>query len=76
MVEEGTCCTVSGWGLTEDGGNSDVLKQVNLPITNNQKCIERWGGGSAIGGNSTIIFCAGGTQGKDSCNVRNNTHLL
>ncbi len=66
MVAVGMKCQVSGWGNTEMGELSDVLRYVDLPIASDQTCVENWGGGI---GNNSIIVCAGGVDTKDSCRV-------
>lgn len=55
---------VIGWGRTEDGTKSDVLRQVQLPVQTEQECKLAYPK-VAIG---PTHICAGLTQGgKDSC---------
>lgn len=57
---------VAGWGRTEYGIPSNIKLKVALNAVNNEKCAETY---SSF--NLKIIdtqMCAGGEQGKDSCN--------
>lgn len=55
---EGDMLQVSGWGTTEDGVPSKVLRSVEIPIDNGDKC-ER------LTQNRKGVLCAG-TNGKDA----------
>ncbi|KAM5191805.1 granzyme A-like, partial [Mantella aurantiaca] len=41
-VNEGTVCTIAGWGRTESGNVSKVLKEAHVTILNRKKCIKDW----------------------------------
>ncbi len=57
----GNRAVVSGWGKTETGSVSSVLREVSIPITPNPTTC-----GGSTGPANTI--CGGVDQGKDSCN--------
>jgi len=61
----GTSTTVSGWGLTSEGGSTlpASLRYVSVPVVSRATCRSEYGT-SAITDN---MFCAAAT-GKDSCN--------
>ncbi|XP_038648884.1 uncharacterized protein LOC119963627 [Scyliorhinus canicula] len=68
-VEEGTTCTVVGWGKTNVNINrlSDNLKEVNVTIINRTKCNSQmyYNNNPAI---TTNMLCAGDRNGgRDSC---------
>ena len=60
----GDAVTVSGWGLTyHRGQQSDVLREVNLPVISNSSCSQRL--------NFNIpssVICGGGEGGVSACN--------
>ncbi|WIV99661.1 trypsin-like serine protease [Kinneretia aquatilis] len=60
----GRYVTVSGWGLTSNGGSpSDVLREVNLPVLSNSAC------SSEMAFNlPASVICGGGTGGVSACN--------
>lgn len=62
---EGTTLTVSGWGLTSEGGSTlpASLRYVAVPVVSRTTCQSEYGT-SAITDN---MFCAA-ASGKDSCN--------
>ena len=66
LVPVGVLGTVSGWGLTTEGGTiSDVLQHVGVQVTSNQICN---GPTAYFGQISERMLCAGfATGGKDSC---------
>lgn len=55
-----------GWGrLAEGGATTSILQEVTLPIVNNQKCAELYGGTKF---NKDKMLCAGvDNGGKDAC---------
>jgi len=61
----GTVLTVSGWGLTTEGGSTlpSSLRYVSVPVVDRATCQTDYGT-SAVTGN---MFCAA-ASGKDSCN--------
>lgn len=60
----GKMVTVSGWGLTRDkGSQSDVLREVNLPVLSNASCSSELGVGLA-----GSVVCGGGPNGTSACN--------
>ncbi|GCB80921.1 hypothetical protein scyTo_0023257, partial [Scyliorhinus torazame] len=68
-VEEGTICTVVGWGRTNVNTNrlSDNLKEVNITIINRTKCNSQmyYNNNPVI---TTNMLCAGDENDeKDSC---------
>ena len=66
LVSPGVLGTISGWGLTREGGTiSDVLQHVGVQVTSNEICNNP----TAYGGQITDrMLCAGfATGGKDSC---------
>ena len=53
-----------GWGKTSFGGTlSDVLLEVEVPVVTNAQC------GTTMSGITDSMLCAGGKEGKDSCQV-------
>lgn len=64
VASDGTVATVTGWGTTDTGDVSDVLRQVGLPIVSNASCNVAYEGGITAN-----MLCAGGGPlgGKDSC---------
>ncbi|XP_017785727.1 PREDICTED: trypsin-1-like [Nicrophorus vespilloides] len=56
--------TVPGWGLTENGVQSDVKLKVQVPIINNKDCCKKVGKLFEV---RNTQICAGGELGKDSC---------
>jgi len=63
--EEGTLCTVTGWGTTKAGGHlSDVLKKVQVPVVSDEECRAAYGESHI----KDSMICAGLKEGgKDSC---------
>merc|ERR1712168_1400321 len=63
--EEGTLCTVTGWGTTKAGGHlSDVLKKVQVPVVSDEECRAAYGESQI----KDSMICAGLKEGgKDSC---------
>nr|XP_015836792.1 PREDICTED: uncharacterized protein LOC661375 [Tribolium castaneum] len=57
--------TVVGWGVTENGSESNVKLKVQLPVTNTSECISVYQEYNISLGAGQI--CAGGEKGKDSC---------
>lgn len=60
--EVGQIATVGGWGLTENGSQSRVLKKTNVPIISNVECNKQYS--NRI---TEDMLCAGGGNGNDSC---------
>lgn len=62
----GTDATAIGWGLTipnDNNSNSDILRQVTIPVVSNTTCNVPYGGGI-----TARMVCAGLSQGgKDTC---------
>lgn len=57
--------SVMGWGITETGKTSDVLKTANLKFVPFEECVDRF-----LSYDQTIYegnFCAGGTNATDPC---------
>lgn len=66
-VKDGTVVLVTGWGDTvEDGELSDNLLGIEIPVVNQQDCVETYRG---YGGITPRMLCAGimDNGGKDSC---------
>ncbi len=63
LVAEGVLATVTGWGTTEEGGNSSsALMEVSVPVVGNELCNRSYG---IITDN---MICGGYQEGgKDSC---------
>ncbi|RLN49494.1 hypothetical protein BBJ28_00011123 [Nothophytophthora sp. Chile5] len=59
----GTVATVRGWGLTENGSESETLQEVNVAIISNADCNKMYENRITDG-----MICAGDGNGKDSCN--------
>ncbi|RLN49492.1 hypothetical protein BBJ28_00011121 [Nothophytophthora sp. Chile5] len=59
----GTVATVRGWGLTENGSESETLQEVNVAIISNADCNKEYDDRITDG-----MLCAGDGNGKDSCN--------
>uniref|UniRef100_A0A182QTY3 trypsin n=1 Tax=Anopheles farauti TaxID=69004 RepID=A0A182QTY3_9DIPT len=67
-VEDGTMCTVSGWGLTASANNAipRLLRAVNVPTVNQEECSLAYG--ELHGGITDQMLCAGYKQGgRDTC---------
>lgn len=66
LVPPGVLGTVSGWGLTSEGGTiSDVLQHVGVQVTSNEICNSP---ASYFGQITDRMVCAGfATGGRDSC---------
>ncbi|XP_072292351.1 hyaluronan-binding protein 2-like [Eucyclogobius newberryi] len=65
-LPDGTECTISGWGATENSSyGSQHLLEANVLLINQEKCSERDVYGSSLDGG---MLCAGHLQGGvDSC---------
>ena len=63
--EEGTMCTVTGWGTTSEGGSlARVLQKVDVPIVSWENCALAYVGNII----ADFMLCAGPDQGgKDAC---------
>merc|ERR1719168_596165 len=63
--DEGTVCTVSGWGTTSEGGSlASELMKVDVPVVSDDACRDSYGQNDI----ADSMICAGLPQGgKDSC---------
>merc|ERR1719189_2328308 len=63
--DEGTVCTVTGWGTTTEGGSlARVLQKVDVPVVSDEHCRDSYGQSDI----TDSMICAGLDQGgKDSC---------
>lgn len=60
-IPAGHQCYITGWGLTEGGGNvADILQQAMLPVQSHDKCSEVNGKLGPI--DETSMICAGSGQ--------------
>ena len=62
-------CTVTGWGLTEEGASffSDILQKVTIPLISNEECKKDYGWSKVL----PSMMCAGyKSGGRDSCQVK------
>lgn len=59
----GTICWSVGWGVTQNTGGDNVLKQVAIDLVSEKRCKEEYR--STITSKSTI--CGGTTPGQDTC---------
>jgi secreted trypsin-like serine protease len=82
LWQPGTTATVIGWGLTEDqvqgGRASNQLLEVGVPVFSDADCnsdFTRAGAPSGFFDPQTEV-CAGGKDGKDSCNGDSGGPLL
>ncbi len=66
LEEMGQIATVIGWGVTEAGSASDVLRQVTAPLVDVEHCRQSYG---IFNGQVTDNMICAGLQsgGKDSC---------
>jgi len=67
ILKHGTKLTVTGWGKTERSLDSDILQQVDVPFQDEEVCVNEF---KQFGLNldPATQICAGGEEGKDSCN--------
>ncbi|KAK0143369.1 Hepatocyte growth factor [Merluccius polli] len=63
-IPDGTMCKVYGWGETKGTGHDDVLKVVDLPIVQNDRCRQLHRGSLHI---SDRNICAGGRRNEGVC---------
>merc|ERR1712006_38726 len=63
--DEGTMCTVTGWGTTSEGGSlARVLQKVSVPVVSDDDCRDAYGSSQI----ADSMICAGlDAGGKDSC---------
>src|SRR5690606_31549238 len=64
LYAEGADSTVYGWGVTDEGNTSDVLRKVTVPVTSDDAC------GQSYPDNydAASMVCAGLPEGgKDAC---------
>lgn len=67
FFDEGTECVISGYGLTEEFVLPFRLLAANVTVSDQEKCVQNYGFmGICIA--RSIMICAAGTQGKDTCN--------
>jgi len=66
LADPGVLAMVTGWGVTELGGTSSLLKQVTVAIVSNKACnlVYQVDNIKITDG----MICAGGQAGQDSCN--------
>ena len=58
---------LTGWGATSFGGaSSNVLLEVEVPVVTKETCTTAMADFAAI---NDGMICAGGVEGKDSCQV-------
>ena len=63
--EEGTMCTVTGWGTTSEGGQlARTLMKVDVPVVSDARCREAYGENEIA---DSVICCGYPEGGKDSC---------
>ncbi|MGH3879097.1 MAG: S1 family peptidase [Actinophytocola sp.] len=64
LYAAGANSTVYGWGVTEDGNTSDVLRKVSIPVTADDACATSYPDQF----DAASMVCAGLPEGgKDSC---------
>ena len=64
LYAAGANSTVYGWGVTEDGNTSDVLRKVSVPVTADDACAASYPDQF----DAASMVCAGLAEGgKDSC---------
>jgi len=62
----GQTSTALGWGTTSEGGSiSPVLREVDIPIIDNERCANYYSGTSGITAQMLCAYVDGG--GRDSC---------
>merc|ERR1711988_1952498 len=63
--EEGTTCTVTGWGAVKEGGHlANKLQKVDVPVVSDENCRGAYGEEEI----ADSMICAGlDAGGKDSC---------
>ncbi|KAL0280492.1 UNVERIFIED_CONTAM: hypothetical protein PYX00_001763 [Menopon gallinae] len=61
---DGETAVIGGWGATENGTYSDVLKMAEIRVKPYEECLTMYRGIIPI---SQTQICAGGDGGKDSC---------
>ena len=64
---EGRSAKLAGWGTLEEGGKpACILRMVDVPIINHEKCASQYPDGMV----TANMMCAGYDEGlKDSCQV-------
>lgn len=64
-VKDNTPCLVTGWGITQSPDSNKILRGVEVPIFNQQKCNNVY---SKMNGITPRMLCAGFDRGgKDAC---------
>merc|ERR1719336_1978656 len=59
--DEGTICTVSGWGTTTEGGSlARVLQKVDVPVVSDEHCRDSYGQSDI----TDSMICAGNLEMK------------
>jgi len=63
--DEGTTCTVTGWGAVKEGGHlANKLQKVDVPVVSDENCRSAYGDSEI----ADSMICAGlDAGGKDSC---------
>ncbi|XP_063818155.1 granzyme A-like [Pseudophryne corroboree] len=64
-TEAGTVCQAAGWGLTEDGDNSDNLMEVNVTLIERGKCQRSWK--NKVNITENMMCTSVGPKGQDTC---------
>lgn len=67
-IADGTKCSVSGWGLTQNSSESrENLRQVTVPIVNQEKCSTAYSNVNVV---TKSMICAGYMEGGRDCEHR------
>ncbi|XP_035222508.1 serine protease 30-like isoform X2 [Stegodyphus dumicola] len=64
QILPGTLCHVTGWGSTMGTGNSDVLKQAEVPVVSHETCARYY---TFLNISKTMICAGYASGGHDSC---------
>ncbi|XP_031333000.1 phenoloxidase-activating factor 1-like [Photinus pyralis] len=64
IPKEGAMMDIAGWGITENGKQSDYKLKVQVPVLANEKCKKIYTDYTHINPNQA---CAGGELGRDAC---------
>ncbi|XP_070558976.1 clotting factor C-like isoform X2 [Ptychodera flava] len=68
-LRAGKSGVVSGWGRTEDGNPSDILKHARVPVVGSKKCQAAYAAMQYYVTITSNMFCAGFEEGgADACN--------
>lgn len=73
-VKDNTTCLVTGWGLTQSTESNKILRGVEVPTFNQQKCNNVY---SKMNGITPRMLCAGFDRGeKDACQGDNYSSIF